>query len=139
MHMGHYAAMNIHQQMMAECSESKPTLKTLNPFPAVIGLALGTKAVSYTPDEGTKYGEELLTSLFGEDMGNSSKSIGPFFQSAVWFFWNPTNANSHLRLQELSEIVRGMPGVSSFCPDCSHSVKSTLACWALGYSVLLRV
>lgn len=85
MHMGHYAAMNIHQQMMAECSESKPTLKTLNPFPAVIGLALGTKAVSYTPDEGTKYGEELLTSLFGEDMGNSSKSIGHFFSQLCGF------------------------------------------------------
>jgi hypothetical protein len=82
MHMGHYAAMNIHQQMMAECSGNKPNLKTLNPFPAVIGLALGTKAVSYTPDEGTKHGEELLTSLFGEDMGNSSKSIGSNFSYA---------------------------------------------------------
>ncbi|GLI72153.1 hypothetical protein PoHVEF18_000321 [Penicillium ochrochloron] len=83
MHMGHYAAMNIHQQMMAECSGGKPTLKTLNPFPAVIGLALGTKAVSYTPDEGTKHGEELLTSLFGEDMGNSSKSIGSIFSCTI--------------------------------------------------------
>jgi hypothetical protein len=83
MHMGHYAAMNIHQQMMAECSGGKPTLKTLNPFPAVIGLALGTKAVSYTPDEGTKHGEELLASLFGEDMSNSSKFIGSSFSCEI--------------------------------------------------------
>jgi hypothetical protein len=73
MHMGHYAALNIHQQMLAECSGEKPSLKTLNPSPAVIGLALGTKAVSYTPDEGTRHGEELLVSLFGEDMANTSK------------------------------------------------------------------
>lgn len=73
MHMGHYAAMNIHQQMLAECSDGKPILKTLNPFPAVIGLALGTRAVSYTPDEGTRHGEELMTTLFGDDMANSSK------------------------------------------------------------------
>lgn len=75
MHMGHYAAMNIHQQMLAECTGGKAILKTLNPFPAVIGLALGTKAVSYTPDEGTRHGEELLTTLFGDDMANSSESI----------------------------------------------------------------
>ncbi|KAJ5167551.1 FAD-dependent pyridine nucleotide-disulfide oxidoreductase [Penicillium canariense] len=72
MHMGHYAAMNIHQQMLAEVRGDKPSLKTLNPFPSVIGLALGKKAVTYTPDEGTRDGEDLLTSLFGDDMGNSN-------------------------------------------------------------------
>ncbi|KAJ5666587.1 hypothetical protein N7462_010996 [Penicillium macrosclerotiorum] len=74
MHMGHYAALNIHQQMLTECVGGTPAFKTLNPFPSVIGLALGKKAVSYTPDEGTRHGEELLASLFGEDMGNTSKN-----------------------------------------------------------------
>lgn len=82
MHMGHYAAMNIHQQMLAECTGGTAILKTLNPFPAVIGLALGTKAVSYTPDEGTRHGEELLTTLFGDDMANSSELIK--MNSPLW-------------------------------------------------------
>lgn len=74
MHMGHYAGNNIYQHMLAECGAGKPKFMTLNPFPNVIGLALGHKAVSWTPDEGTCHGEDLLTSLFGEDMGNTSMS-----------------------------------------------------------------
>lgn len=96
MHMGHYAALNIHQQMLAECSGEKPNLKTLNAFPAVIGLALGTKAVSYTPDEGTKHGEELLTTLFGDDMANSSKLNGA--SPICVELWIPTMANLNNRL-----------------------------------------
>lgn len=75
MHMGHYAGHNLYEHLMAQSAGSKPDVKNLNPFPNVIGLAVGKKAVSWTPDEGTKHGEELMTSLFGEDMGNSSKHI----------------------------------------------------------------
>lgn len=75
MHMGHFAGHNLYEHLMAECAGSKPDVKNLNPFPNVIGLAVGKKAVSWTPDEGTRHGEELMTSLFGEDMGNSSEHI----------------------------------------------------------------
>ncbi|QQK48456.1 Pyridine nucleotide-disulfide oxidoreductase AMID-like, putative [Penicillium digitatum] len=71
MHMGHYAALNIHQHMMAECTGGKPDYQTLQPFPAVIGLALGKTAVSFTPSEGTREGEDLMQTLFGKDMGHT--------------------------------------------------------------------
>ncbi|CAI7618596.1 unnamed protein product [Penicillium palitans] len=71
MHMGHYAALNIHQHMMAECTGGKPEYQTLQPFPAVMGLALGKTAVSYTPGEGTREGEDLMKTLFGKDMGHT--------------------------------------------------------------------
>jgi hypothetical protein len=74
MHMGHYAAINIHKHMMAEGSGQMPNYQTLSPFPSVMGLALGNKAVSYTPDEGTREGEDLMKSLFGKDMGHTSMS-----------------------------------------------------------------
>lgn len=79
MHMGHYAGTNIHRHMLAECIGGKPSFMTLNPFPNVIGLALGKKAVTYTPDEGTRDGEDLMGSLFGEDMGNTSGHIRPLY------------------------------------------------------------
>ncbi|CAG8358813.1 unnamed protein product [Penicillium salamii] len=71
MHMGHYAAMNIHEHMLEECTGQKPNYQTLSPFPAVMGLAIGHKAVSYTPAEGTREGEDLQKSLFGKDMGHT--------------------------------------------------------------------
>ncbi|KAF9253841.1 hypothetical protein DTO012A7_4947 [Penicillium roqueforti] len=71
MHMGHYAAMNIHQHMLAECTGGKPEYQTLEPFPSVMGLALGKTAVSYIPSEGTRDGEDLMKSLFGKDMGHT--------------------------------------------------------------------
>lgn len=70
--MGHYAAMNVHKHMVAECTGQKAVYQNLSPFPSVMGLAIGEKAVSYTPDEGTREGEELQKSLFGSDMGHTS-------------------------------------------------------------------
>lgn len=70
--MGQYAANNIHQRIIAQQDGGKPTYQELKPFPAVMGLALGHKAVTYSPAEGTKDGEELMAQMFGEDMGNSS-------------------------------------------------------------------
>jgi hypothetical protein len=75
MHMGHYAAMNIYQHMLAECTGGNPDYQTLQPFPSVMGLALGKKAVSYTPGEGTREGEDLMKSLFGKDMGHTSRFL----------------------------------------------------------------
>ncbi|OQE20187.1 hypothetical protein PENFLA_c017G06901 [Penicillium flavigenum] len=71
MHMGHHAAINIHQHMMAQCIGGKPDYQTLQPFPSVMGLALGKTAVSYIPSEGTREGEDLMKSLFGKDMGHT--------------------------------------------------------------------
>ncbi|KAJ5651104.1 uncharacterized protein N7484_004827 [Penicillium longicatenatum] len=71
MHMGQYAANNIHQHMLAECTGDKPTYMNLTPFPNVIGLALGKKCATYSPAEGTKDGEDLMDVMFGKDMANS--------------------------------------------------------------------
>lgn len=83
MHMGHYAGINLHQHMLAECGGGRPDFETLQPFPDVIGLALGKKAVTWTPDEGTRYGEDLMASLFGDDMGNT----GRHHHIAACFSW----------------------------------------------------
>lgn len=73
MHMGQYAANNVHQHMLAECTGEKPTYMNLTPFPNVIGLALGKKCATYNAAEGTKDGEDLMDVMFGKDMANSSK------------------------------------------------------------------
>lgn len=70
--MGHYAGMNIYEHMLAECTGQKPNYQTLSAFPSVMGLAIGKNAVSYTPDEGTREGEELQKNMFGKDMGHTS-------------------------------------------------------------------
>ncbi|KAJ5114263.1 FAD-dependent pyridine nucleotide-disulfide oxidoreductase [Penicillium alfredii] len=71
MHMGHFAATNIHQHMLATCGAGKPSFVTLQPFPSIMGLALGKKTVSYSPIDGTRDGEDIMASMFGGDMGNT--------------------------------------------------------------------
>lgn len=74
MHMGYYAANNVHQLMLEECTKTPADfLKLQDAPPPVIGLALGDNAVSYTSDDGTQHGKHLLKSMFGDDMGYSSK------------------------------------------------------------------
>lgn len=68
--------------MMAECTGGKPEYQTLQPFPAVMGLALGKTAVSYTPGEGTREGEDLMKTLFGKDMGHTSVFLSS--EKIVW-------------------------------------------------------
>ncbi|KAH1297572.1 hypothetical protein KXV95_000734 [Aspergillus fumigatus] len=68
MHMGHYAGYNIHQLMLAECIASKPVFQELQEIPPMIGLCLGKTAVSYHPVDGVKDGEDILASMFGDDM-----------------------------------------------------------------------
>lgn len=74
MHMGHYAAINVHQHMLAECTGGKTNFLTLQPFPPMMALAVGNKAVTYSPTDGTRDGEDLMTSMFGDDMGNTRES-----------------------------------------------------------------
>jgi hypothetical protein len=66
--MGHYAGYNIHQLMLAECVASKPVFQKLQEVPPMIGLCLGRTAVSYHPVDGVKDGEDILASMFGDDM-----------------------------------------------------------------------
>jgi hypothetical protein len=74
-HMGHYAATNVHQLMLAESTQLKPEFLALQNYPPVMGLALGHTAVSYSPDSGVQHGEKQLASLFGEDVGYTSMSL----------------------------------------------------------------
>lgn len=69
---GHYAATNAHQLMLSECIGSKPELISLQVSPPMIGLCLGKTAVTYNNIEGTRSGEDLMASMFGDDMGNTS-------------------------------------------------------------------
>jgi hypothetical protein len=84
--MGHYAGYNIHQLMLAECVGSKPVFQELQEIPPMIGLCLGKTAVSYHPVDGVKEGEDILMSMFGDDMAykgmfpravNASANVGP--------------------------------------------------------------
>ncbi|KAK0713933.1 pyridine nucleotide-disulfide oxidoreductase-like protein [Lasiosphaeria miniovina] len=72
MHMGYYAAHNLHQRLLA--SSSSPTAETpkfleLAEVPPMIGLAVGKNAVSYWPGGGMTSGEDVMTVFFGDDLG----------------------------------------------------------------------
>lgn len=70
MHMGHYAATNIYQQLLlASKPDHKPEWKEIAEFPAMIALAVGKQAVIYSPDSGTTWGEDGMKIMFGEDLG----------------------------------------------------------------------
>lgn len=71
--MGHYSAINIHQDMLKHRYGQIPTYKELSEFPNVMGLAVGKKAVVYDSTNGTASGEDLMASYFGNDLANSSK------------------------------------------------------------------
>ena len=73
MHHGHYTAMNIHQKMRAELDRTASTkLTELAPVPPTIGLAVGQKAVSYSPMAGVQSGEDVMKVYFGDDLGYGS-------------------------------------------------------------------
>ncbi|RAH54779.1 apoptosis inducing factor [Aspergillus piperis CBS 112811] len=71
MHMGYHAAVNAHQLMLSEDSNHKPEFIKLQEVPPVMALSMGKTAVTYTPDSGTKDGEDVHDVMFGEDMGYS--------------------------------------------------------------------
>ena len=74
MHMGHYCAINIYQDMLKHHSGKFPTYKELNEFPNIMGLAVGKQAVIFDSTNGTDSGEHLMNSYFGDDLANSSMS-----------------------------------------------------------------
>ncbi|THZ52916.1 FAD/NAD(P)-binding domain-containing protein [Aureobasidium pullulans] len=71
MHMGHYCAINIHQDMLKHRYGQLPTYKELSEFPNIMGLAVGKKAVIFDSTNGTSSGEDLMGSYFGNDLANS--------------------------------------------------------------------
>ena len=73
MHMGHYCAINIHQDMLKQRYGHMSSYKELSKFPNVMGLAVGKKAVVYDSTNGTASGVDLMGSYFGDDLANSSK------------------------------------------------------------------
>ncbi|KAH0267984.1 FAD/NAD(P)-binding domain-containing protein, partial [Aureobasidium melanogenum] len=72
MHMGHYCAINIHQDMLKHRYGQTPVYKELSEFPNIMGLAVGKKAVIFDTTTGTASGEDLMASYFGNDLANSS-------------------------------------------------------------------
>lgn len=69
MHMGYFAANNIHQRMMETSKDTKPAFSELDEIPPMIGLAVGKSAVSYWPSSGMSSGEDVMQLFFGDDLG----------------------------------------------------------------------
>ncbi len=77
MHGGHYVAHNIHQTILRDRVPGGHEAKysELTQFPAVIGLAVGKKAVASSPDNGTVSGEDVMQAYFRDDLGFDSKFL----------------------------------------------------------------
>ncbi|EOO02375.1 putative pyridine nucleotide-disulfide oxidoreductase-like protein [Phaeoacremonium minimum UCRPA7] len=69
MHMGYYAASNIHQVMLQQLQGRDPKFNELAEIPPMIGLAVGKKAMSYGPGQGVMSGEDVMEVFFGDDLG----------------------------------------------------------------------
>lgn len=77
MHGGHYVARNIHQTILRDRVPGGHEAKfsELVECPAVIGLAVGKKAVASSPDQGTISGEDVMAAYFRHDLGFTSESF----------------------------------------------------------------
>lgn len=73
MAMGFNAATNIHQQLLETIVGKKPDFVKFPDVPPMIGLAVGKKAVSYSPSQGVESGEKVMEMFFGDDLGFTSK------------------------------------------------------------------
>ncbi|GAM33584.1 hypothetical protein TCE0_011r00590 [Talaromyces pinophilus] len=70
MHQGLHTAVNIHQRILAAQNGIKPHFKELDSnVPPMMGLAVGKKAASYSPQTGTASGEDVMKMFFGDDLG----------------------------------------------------------------------
>lgn len=69
MHMGYYAAHNIHELVLEKLKGTAPKFLELGEIPPMIGLAVGKKAMSYSPGQGVDAGEEVMRVFFGDDLG----------------------------------------------------------------------
>lgn len=67
--MGTRAAENVFAHVLAERHGKPVELRAWPEYPAMIGLAVGRKAVVYDPQGGTKCSEEMMKVYFGEDLG----------------------------------------------------------------------
>jgi hypothetical protein len=75
MHQGYYAAVNIHQAMLARLDPAHtPALLKLAEVPPMIGLAVGKKALACGPD-GMTFGEDTMRDYFGDDLGFTSEFL----------------------------------------------------------------
>lgn len=69
MHQGHHVAMNIHQSIIEHRTGTPADYQKINQVPAMIGLAVGKKALAYHPDDGAVHGEKTLHDYFRGDLG----------------------------------------------------------------------
>jgi hypothetical protein len=118
--MGYYAGHNVHQLMLSECLQSEPQFLKLQDPPAVIGLAVGHNAVSYSSAEGTQHGRHMLDMLFGNDMGYSSMWSDRFYDASLL---------TERSLLELYATVRALQGLAMYqaclCRHWDCVLKST--------------
>jgi hypothetical protein len=76
MHQGLHTAVNIHQRILAAQNGIKPHFKELDSnVPPMMGLAVGKKAASYSPQTGTASGEDVMKMFFGDDLGFTSMPL----------------------------------------------------------------
>jgi NADH dehydrogenase FAD-containing subunit len=75
MHQAHFAAVNIHQRMLAELYKTEPTFNNLVAVAPMMALALGETAVGYFPTMGLSSGDEIRNMFFNDDLGYGSKFI----------------------------------------------------------------
>ncbi|KAL6852203.1 hypothetical protein J3F83DRAFT_562399 [Trichoderma novae-zelandiae] len=70
MHGGHYVAHNIHQSVLQQHdAQHQPRFQHLQEIPPMIGLAVGKKAVAYSPDGGLISGADVMQAYFRDDLG----------------------------------------------------------------------
>ncbi|KAF3762169.1 putative pyridine nucleotide-disulfide oxidoreductase [Cryphonectria parasitica EP155] len=76
MHMGFFAAHNIHECILYRMNKERgggaeppPKFQELDEIPPMIGLAVGKKAMSYSPAQGVASGEDVMKAFFGNDLG----------------------------------------------------------------------
>jgi hypothetical protein len=78
MHEGSIAANNIHQLVLKHINNTEPTFEELSRFPAMIAMAVGKTAISYSPDNGIKHGTDVMEYFFEGDLGLESKLLGRY-------------------------------------------------------------
>lgn len=75
--------MNLHQKLLAETNPSGSTPSSGNELardvPPGIGLAVGKKAVSYSPMQGVQAGEDVMKLFFEDDLGFNSGFLSLLF------------------------------------------------------------
>lgn len=83
MHHGHYVAMNIHKRIIEQRTGQCPKFNEMGEVPPMMGLAVGKKAVAYSPGSGTTYGEDVAHAYFRDDLGWGSKFLYLYYDHAL--------------------------------------------------------